>query len=136
MPHDSSPLIQEDLGKPTWLKGIATQGKMFSMHARKTSWLIRWTKSRGFLTVVTKEMKRYELFSVLVLVLQAKKKQDYISLQCNKTTNTISEIPVLQPLSLFNGVLTISSLILRRSEVAGSLIPLPFPASLRVMSLI
>ena len=34
MPHDPSPWIQVDLGKPTWLKGVATQGKLFSMFVK------------------------------------------------------------------------------------------------------
>ena len=31
MPHDPSPWIQVDLGEATWLEGVATQGKMFSL---------------------------------------------------------------------------------------------------------
>ena len=33
-PHDPTPWIQVDLGKPTWVKGVATQGKMFTMYAK------------------------------------------------------------------------------------------------------
>ena len=34
LPNDPSPWIQVDLGKPTWLKGVATQGKRFSIFVK------------------------------------------------------------------------------------------------------
>lgn len=50
LPSDyPSPWIQVDLGKPTWLKGIATQGKRFTIYVKtyklaysldKVTWLI------------------------------------------------------------------------------------------------
>ena len=32
--EDTKPWIQVDLGKVTWLKGVATQGKMFSLFVK------------------------------------------------------------------------------------------------------
>ena len=34
LPSDPSPWIQVDLGMPTWLKGVATQGKRFSLFVK------------------------------------------------------------------------------------------------------
>ena len=34
LPNDPSPWIEVDLGKPTWLKGVATQGKRFSIFVK------------------------------------------------------------------------------------------------------
>ena len=33
-PHDPTPWIQVDLGKSTWVKGIATQGKAFTLYVK------------------------------------------------------------------------------------------------------
>ena len=34
LPNDLSPWIQVDLGKPRWLKGLATQGKRFTVFVK------------------------------------------------------------------------------------------------------
>ena len=52
MPYDSSLWIQVDLGKPTWLKGVATQGKRFSMYVKSYKLAysldqVRWFPYRG-----------------------------------------------------------------------------------------
>ncbi|XP_073254002.1 retinoschisin-like [Porites lutea] len=43
-PYDPLPWIQVDLGKQTWLKGVATQGKMFSMYV--TSYKLAYSQDQ------------------------------------------------------------------------------------------
>ena len=59
MPHDPSPWIQVDLGEATWLEGVATQGKMFSLCVKSYKLVIHRTRSRGLHTVAIKELIRY-----------------------------------------------------------------------------